>query len=56
MPMSWFKRIPPRYPPKPAVTTPYKTSPATDLALEQAKEIGPRSHKNVKKSRPINKE
>jgi len=54
--MSWFKRIPPRYPPKPAVTTPYKTSPATDLALEQAKEIGPSSHKTVKKSRPINKE
>ena len=54
--MSWFKRIPPRYPPKPAVTTPYRSSPAVDLALEQAKEIGLRSHKNVKKSRPINKE
>ena len=56
LPMSWFKRIPPRYPPKPAVTTPYRSSPAVDLALEQAKEIGLRSHKNVKKSRPINKE
>ena len=53
--MSWFKRNPPRYPPKPTAATPYRSSPATDLALEQAKEIGPRSHKNVKKSRPINK-
>ena len=53
--MSWFKRIPPRYPPKATAPTPYKTSPATDLALEQAKKIGPDSHKNVKKTRPINK-
>ena len=53
--MSWFKRIPPRYPPKSTAPTPYRSSPAIDRAREQAKEIGPRSHKNVKKSRPINK-
>jgi hypothetical protein len=53
--MSWFKRIPHRYPPTTPAPAPYRSSPATDRALEQAKEIGPRSHKNVKKSRPINK-
>ena len=53
--MSWFKRIPHRYPPTTSVHTPYRSSPAIDRAIEQAKEIGPRSHKNVKKSRPINK-
>jgi len=56
MPVSWFKRIPHRYLPTTLALTPYRTSPATDRALEQAKEIGPDSHKNVKKSRPINKE
>ena len=54
--MSWFKRIPHRYPPVTPAPIPHRTSPATDRALEQAKEIGPSSHKNVKKSRPINKE
>jgi hypothetical protein len=54
--MSWFKRIPHRYPPTTPAPTPHRSSPATDLALEQAKKIGPDSHKNVKKSRPINKE
>jgi hypothetical protein len=53
--MSWFKRIPHRYPPATTAPTPYRSSPATDRALEQAKEIGPDSHKNVKKTRPINK-
>ena len=53
--MSWFKRIPHRYPPQTPASAPHRTSPATDRALEQAKEIGPDSHKNVKKTRPINK-
>jgi hypothetical protein len=53
--MSWFKRIPHRYPPATPAPTPYRSSPATDRALEQAKENGPGSHKNVKKTRPINK-
>ena len=54
--MSWFKRNPPRYPPKPTAATPYRSSPATDLALEQAKKTASRSHKSVKKSRSLNKE
>ena len=53
--MSWFKRIPHRYPPQMPPIAPHRTSPASDRALEEAKEIGPRSHKNVKKTRPINK-
>jgi hypothetical protein len=53
--MSWFKRIPHRYPPQTPAPTPHRTSPATDRALEEAKENGPSSHKNVKKTRPINK-
>ena len=52
--MSWFNRRPKIK--EPAKTLkPYRTSPASDRALEQAKELGPRSHKSVKKSRPINK-
>jgi hypothetical protein len=53
--MSWFKRNPPRYPPTTPASAPYRSSPAAERALEQAKELGPRSHKSVKKSRPINK-
>ena len=53
--MSWFKRIPHRYPPTTPAPTPYRSSPAAEQALERAKEMGPRSHKSVKKSRSINK-
>lgn len=53
--MSWFNRKPKKNPPTPSVATPYKTSPATDRAMKQAKDAGPRSHKTVKKSRSINK-
>ena len=50
--MSWFKRIPHRYPPVAPVAAPYKTSPATDHAQEKAKETGPKSNtKSSKKTR-----
>lgn len=40
--MSWFKRIPHRYPPATPAPAPYRSSPATDRALEQSKENGPK--------------
>ena len=53
--MSWFNRRPRTKEPAKALT-PYRTSPAIDKAMEQSKELGPKSHKSVKKSRPTNKE
>lgn len=53
--MSWFKRIPHRYPPTTAAPTPYRSSPATDLALEQAKATRPKSRKKSVKKPPLNK-
>jgi hypothetical protein len=54
--MSWFKRIPHKYPPATFTPAPYRSSPAIDRALEKAKESAPtRSNKNVKIP-PLNKE
>ena len=53
--MSWFKRIPHRYPPAPSAPTPYRSSPAVDLALEKAKEVRPKSRKKTVKKPPLNK-
>ena len=52
--MSWFKRIPHRYPPANTAPTPYRSSPATDRALEQAKESRPESSKKSVKKPPLN--
>jgi alkyl sulfatase BDS1-like metallo-beta-lactamase superfamily hydrolase len=48
--MSWFKRIPHRYPPAPPASTPHRTSPATDRALEESKSLGPKTRKKTVKS------
>ena len=46
--MSWFKRIPHKHPPAPSVTAPHRTSPATDRALEEAKETSPKKSLGAK--------
>ena len=38
--MSWFKRIPPKYPPK-NHTVPHRSSPATEKIMKEALKIGP---------------
>ena len=53
--MSWFKRIPHRYPLTPSAPAPYRSSPAIDLALEKAKEVRPKSRKKSVKKSPLNK-
>ena len=53
--MSWFKRIPHRYPPTTSVHTPYRSSPAIDRAIEEAKETRPKSRKKSVKKPPLNK-
>jgi len=52
--MSWFKRIPHRYPP--ASPAPHRTSPATDRALEEAKLLSPKVRKKTVKKPPLNTE
>jgi hypothetical protein len=47
--MSWFNRRPRAKEPVKALT-PYRTSPAIDRALEQAKKLGPKSLKNKSKN------
>ena len=54
--MSWFKRIPHRYPLTPSAPAPYRSSPAIDLALEKAKEVRPKSRKKSVKKPPLNTE
>ena len=49
--MSWFKRIPHKHPPVPVATAPYRTSPATDRALEEAKETRPKKSLGTKTSK-----
>jgi hypothetical protein len=49
--MSWFKRIPHKYPPAPSVTAPHRSSPATDRALEEAKETRPKKSLAAKSSK-----
>jgi len=39
--MSWFKRIPPKYPPK-NHTPPHRSSPTTDKIMKEAQKIGPK--------------
>ena len=46
--MSWFKRIPHKHPPAPSATAPHRTSPATDRALEEAKETSPKKSLGTK--------
>ena len=53
--MSWFRRIPPRYPPASSAPAPARFSPASELAMEQAKKTGVSAKKKAKKSPPINK-
>jgi hypothetical protein len=53
--MSWFKRIPHRYPPAPPASAPHRTSPATDRALEESKLLAPKSRKKTVKKLPLNK-
>ena len=46
--MSWFKRSPPKHPPlKKHHPHPYRSSPASEKMMEEAKEIGP-AKKNKK--------
>jgi hypothetical protein len=40
--MSWFKRIPHRYPPSTPAPVPHRTSPVGEKAKEKAKETGPK--------------
>jgi hypothetical protein len=47
--MSWFKRIPHKYPPVVPVTAPYKTSPAAEHAQEKAKQTGPNANPKLPK-------
>jgi hypothetical protein len=54
--MSWFKRIPHRYPPVTPAPTPYRTSPAIDKAMEEAKLLSPKTRKKSVKKPPLNKE
>jgi hypothetical protein len=54
--MSWFKRIPHRYPPATSATTPYRSSPATDRALEKSKLLGPKPRKKTVKKPTLNTE
>ena len=49
--MSWFKRIPHKHPPVPVATAPHRTSPATDRALEEAKETSPKKSLGAKASK-----
>jgi hypothetical protein len=53
--MSWFKRIPHRYPPAPSIPALYRSSPAIDRALEEAKEVRPKSRKKTVKKPSLNK-
>jgi hypothetical protein len=40
--MSWFKKTPPKNPPKPKNTVhPHKTSPITQKHMDEAKKTGP---------------
>ena len=48
--MSWFRRIPPRYPPAPSVPVPSRFSPASELVMEKAKKTGVSVKKKAKKS------
>ena len=45
--MSWFKRRP--HIKEPEKLHPHRTSPATDLAKEKAKEVGPKKQTKPKK-------
>ena len=54
--MSWFKRIPHRYPPQTPASAPHRTSPATDRALEEAKLLSPKPRKKTVKTPPLNTE
>jgi hypothetical protein len=40
--MSWFKHIPPKYPPNHTSPPPQRTSPATEKSLKAAKKTGPK--------------
>ena len=42
--MSWFKRIPPKYPPKNHTPTPppQRSSPSTEKSLKAAQKTGPK--------------
>jgi hypothetical protein len=54
--MSWFKRIPHRYPPATSISVPHRTSPAAELALEKAKETRAKPRKKTVKKPPLNTE
>ena len=54
--MSWFKRIPHRYPPATSISIPHRTSPAAELALEKAKETRAKPCKKTVKKPPLNTE
>jgi hypothetical protein len=43
--MSWFKHSPPKHPPHRAHTAPYRTSPAAEKMLDEAKKTGPKERK-----------
>ena len=43
--MSWFKRIPPKYPPKNHIP-PQRSSPTTDKIMKEAQKIGPQKQTN----------
>jgi hypothetical protein len=53
--MSWFKRLPHRYPPATSAPMPHRSSPAIDRALEEAKEVRPKSRKKTVKKPSLNK-
>jgi len=54
--MSWFKRLPHRYPPATSAPMPHRSSPAAELALEKAKETGSKPRKKTVKKPPLNTE
>jgi hypothetical protein len=54
--MSWFKRIPHKYPPAIPAPAPYRSSPAVDRAREKAKESAPVFSNETVKKPPLNKE
>ena len=48
--MSWFKRIPHRYPPVTPIAAPHRPSPAADHAQQKAKESGPTAKQKSSKN------
>ena len=49
--MSWFKHTPPKHPPHRTTShQPYRTSPATEKAKEDAKKTGPKDSLQRKSS------